>query len=128
MTPEVARAIDDIRTAFPGHRLEVQDEAQGGAYVVVHDLPIGEQYAPATSWCGFVITFQYPRADVYPHFLDPNLRRVDGKPLGESFSGQPVDWNGRQAYQVSRRSNRWSAATDTAATKLAKVLEWVRSR
>jgi hypothetical protein len=29
---------------------------------------------------------------------------------------------------VSRRSNRWNAANDTAALKLAKVIEWLRSQ
>jgi hypothetical protein len=127
MTPEVEQAIAEIRTSFEGHRVDVESEPQGGAYVIVHDLPVGDRYVPATTWFGFLITFQYPRSDVYPHFVDSQLRRVDGRAHGAGFSG-PTQWNGRPAIQISRRSNRLNPAVDTAATKLAKVIEWVKSQ
>ena len=31
------------------------------------------------------------------------------------------------AIQISRRSNRWNPDRDTAALKLARVLDWIRS-
>ena len=109
---------------------DVTPEPQGGAYVVVGDQEYGQQYEPERGWVGFLITFQYPHADVYPHFVAGGLRRKDGRALGEGFSG-PRTWAGRpgeQVVQISRRSNRLNPAVDTAATKLAKVLEWVRGR
>ena len=129
MTPEVKEAIAEIEAAFRGHRVDTVPEEQGGAYVIVHDLDIGDCYQPDTTWVGFLITFQYPHADVYPHFIDPQVARVDKQPLGQSFSG-PTNWDGREgpATQVSRRSKPWNPATDTAATKLAKVLDWIRTR
>jgi hypothetical protein len=129
MTPEVKHAIEEIMGAFEGHRVDAVAEPQGGAYVVVNDLNIGDRYNPALTWFGFLISFQYPNADVYPHFIDGGLKRVDGRPHGAGFSG-PVTWPGRsgQVLQLSRRSNRWNSAFDTAATKLAKVLEWMRSQ
>src|SRR5688500_12697351 len=130
MTPEVQAAIEEIRTAFPGHRLDVEPEAQGGAYVVVHNLSLGERYEPHTSWVGFLVDFQCPYSDVYPHYIVAEVKRADSTSHGGGFSG-PTQWPGRkdrQALQVSRRSNRWNPAVDTAATKLAKVLEWIRSR
>lgn len=127
MTPEVEQAIAQIRTTFDGHRVQFEPEPQGGAYVIVDDVFLGDHYVPTTSWVGFLITFQYPRADVYPHFVDPQLRRDDGRALGTGFSG-PVSWQGRQALQISRRSNHLNPAIDTAATKLAKVIEWVKSQ
>ena len=127
MTPEVAAAIEEIAAAFPTSRVDVAPESQGGAYVVAHDLELGEQYQPATSWVGFLIGFQHPRADIYPHFIDQCVMRMDGRPLGDGFSG-PMEWHGRHAIQVSRRSNRWNAVTDTAALKLVKVLDWIRTR
>lgn len=33
MTPEVEQAIAEIKQAFPEHPLDVEAEAQGGAYV-----------------------------------------------------------------------------------------------
>jgi hypothetical protein len=127
MTPEVEAAVEEVRRTFPGHRVDVEAEAQGGAYVMVHDLPLGGRYSPPTSWFGFLVTFQYPRADVYPHFIDGGVRRADDRPHGAGFSG-PSIWQGRSTLQVSRRSNHWNAASDTAAGKLLKVLEWVRSQ
>jgi hypothetical protein len=127
MTPEVEGAIKELERAFPGSRVDVEPDADGGAWVVVNDLPVGPTYELGTTWVGFQVTFQYPRADVYPHFLDGALRRKDGKGLGEGFSGA-TQWRGRPAVQVSRRSNRLDPSTDTAATKLAKVLEWVRTK
>jgi hypothetical protein len=127
MTPEVEAAIRELEGAFPGSGVDVEPDAEGGAFVVVNELSFGPTYEPAASWVGFQITFQYPRADVYPHFLDGALRRRDGMALGEGFSGATT-WRGRPAVQVSRRSNRLDPLTDTAATKLAKVLEWVRAK
>lgn len=127
MTPEVQTAVEEIRQTFAGHRVDVEVESQGGAYVIVHDLAVGERYIPATTWFGFLITFQYPRADVYPHFIDGALRRADGKPHATGISG-PTQWQNRAVLQISRKSNRWNPATDTAAAKLLKVLDWLRSQ
>jgi hypothetical protein len=127
MTPEVQKAVNELKATFSDNAVQVDEDADGGAYVVVNDLAVGDQYQPPRSWCGFAITFQYPHADVYPHFLDGSLKRNDGDPLGASFSGV-TDWRGRSAIQVSRRSNHINPAVDTAAAKLLKVLEWVRSR
>jgi hypothetical protein len=122
----VERGIVEIRETFEGHPIDVREDGQGGAVVRVHDLHVGDQYEPSVSWVEFVLTFQYPAADVYPHFLVPDLRRKDRNPLGDGF-GQ-VTWNSASATQVSRRSNRMNAAVDTAAIKLTKVLQWTRSR
>jgi hypothetical protein len=127
VTPEVDAAITEVRNAFPTNRVDVEPDAEGGAWVIVNDLPLGPPYDRGATWVGFQITFQYPRSDVYPHFMDGILRRKDGQALGAGFSG-PIDWRGRMAVQVSRSSKRWNPLIDTAATKLAKVLEWVRDK
>jgi hypothetical protein len=127
MNPEVVAAIDEIRRAFPESYVEATPEAQGGAYVIVHNLALGAQYEPSQGWCGFLISFQYPRADVYPHFVNGDLRRTDGQSHGSGISG-PIEWQGRRVLQISRRSNRWNPAVDTAAAKLAKVLAWLRDQ
>lgn len=123
---EIARSIAEIEQAFTGCPVTATPDGEGGAFVVVDALDPGERYVQRATWCGFRITFQYPYADVYPHFVRADLSRVDGQPLGEatsmnSFQGQP-------AIQLSRRSNRRDAAMDTAARKLLRVLEWLRSR
>jgi hypothetical protein len=79
------------------------------------------------TWLGFTIPFNHPSADVYPHFIRPDLGRRDGGPvLAESM--QSTTWEGQPAIQLSRRSNRWHPATDTAAKKALKVLHWLQNR
>jgi hypothetical protein len=130
LTPSVAQAIEEIKKAFPGITLEVEADADGGAFVKAHPFDIGSQFQPRESWCAFRITFQYPCADVYPHYFVPDLKRNDGKPLGAAINPNH-QWQHLEttepATMVSRRSNRLDSSIDTAALKLAKVLTWIRS-
>jgi hypothetical protein len=129
MNPPVERAVADIRATFVGHQVDVQPDPDGGAYVKVHDLLLGEQYAPSVSWVAFHITFQYPHADVYPHFCVAGLKKR-GEDVVDPF--HKGDWKTPSstvvATAVSRRSNHWNPAADTAAIKLMKVLEWIRNQ
>lgn len=124
MTPEVEQAIEEIKTYFPGYPVDVEGEVQGGAHVVVRDLDFGEKYSPSKNWIGFLIDFQYPRSDVYPHFFDRAVVRADGSQYGGGISS--TSWRNTDVWQISRRSNRLNPAVDTAAFKLAKVLEWLK--
>lgn len=130
MNDTVQHAVEEIRNAYRGHALDVLPDDEGGAFVKVHDLLLGEQYQPARSWVAFRITFQCPFADVYPHYCVANLARNDGRALGEGFSQNT--WKSpagdEVATMLSRRSNQLNAVTDTAALKLAKVLDWIKSR
>lgn len=126
-TSVVETAIRELRETFPGVDLDVIADGQGGAAVTTGDMWIGDGFAPTRSWVAFAITFQYDAADVYPHFLRPDLSRADGShDLGAGMSR--ATWRGSPAVQVSRRSNAKMPGVDTAAIKLTKVLEWLRSR
>jgi hypothetical protein len=126
VTPEVSKAIDAVRAAFPDTDVSVREEPDGGAVVFVEPVDPGEQYVQRRTWIGFRITFQYPYSDVYPHFVRGDLTRADGQPLGEGTSATAFE--NRSAVQLSRKSNRHNATTDTAVIKLHKVLLWLRSR
>jgi hypothetical protein len=121
----VEQAVREVQETYAGHDVEVVEDGQGGARVRVSDLLLGDQYNPSKSWIAFAITFQYPEADVYPHFVG-RLVKANGAALGESFSAST--WSGEAAIQVSRRSNNRNQDLDTAAIKLNKVLAWIRSR
>ncbi len=127
MSPAIATALDELRAAWPECEITSADQSDGGATVTLSVVTLGPQYQPDRSWIGFTIPYNYPYADVYPLFTDPGLARVDGAPLGEGFQ-QQVQWNGRATTQISRRSNGWDSAVDTAAAKLQKVQEWLLSR
>lgn len=127
MKPEVATAIEEIRATFADHPVLVREDGEGGAFVIVEGVDPGPRYVQRETWIGFRITFQYPYADVYPHYVRGDLVRVDNKSLGEG-TGPNHNFEGRAAVQVSRRSNHLNPATDTAVRKLMKVLEWLRAR
>lgn len=126
MTPEVAEAVDEIRSSFQESAVDVREDGEGGAVVFVEPVDPGPQYQQRSTWVGFRITFQYPYSDVYPHFVRGDLARVDGAPLGEGTS--VTTFEGRPSVQLSRRSNRLNPEADTAVIKLHKVLAWLRSR
>ncbi|MBB4261312.1 hypothetical protein [Bradyrhizobium sp. CIR3A] len=125
ITPVIEKAIADIRSSFPECQVDAEPDGSGGAHVMVREMPLGLPYAQPTIWVGFQITFQYPYADVYPHFTCADLKRADGRALGEGLA--PASHRGRPAMQISRRSNKLNPATDTAALKLLKVMQWLRT-
>lgn len=124
MNQAVQQAVEEIKVALSPSPCEIQDDQDGGAWVIVDDVPLGEIYEPERSWIGFRITFQYPNADVYPHFIRGDVRRKDGRPLGEGIQPSHT-FLGRPALQLSRRSSRLNPLTDTAVLKLMKVLKWL---
>lgn len=126
LTPEVRQAIDEIAAAFPDATVSTEADGEGGAYVFVRDVALAPIYRQQETWVGFHITYTYPSADVYPHFVREDLCRADGNPLGDGMS--PQNFRSRPAIQLSRRSNRLNPATDTALLKLQKVLRWLNNR
>ncbi len=126
ISPSVAQAIKQIRCTFKGCSIEFEEDGSGGAFVVVTGIRLGPPYVQANVWIGFQITFQYPYADVYPHFTNADLSRLNGAELGDGFGAG--SFRDQPAIQVSRRSNRINPQTDTAALKLLKVVKWMKSR
>jgi hypothetical protein len=134
VTPEIEAAIAEIRETYRDSTVSAVEDGDGGAYVTVDPVDLGEKYKPRSSWIKFQITFQYPASDVYPLFIRPDVRRLggapaNGTPLGEGTAAAQYAGGGvaTPAIQLSRRSNRLNQATDTAALKVEKVLAWVRS-
>jgi hypothetical protein len=126
ITPIVQKAIEQIRACFPDCPLECVADGSGGAFVTLRNVPLGPQWSQADTWIGFQITFQYPYADVYPHFARHDLSRADGGSLGVGFGY--AQFRNQPAVQISRKSNKLNPATDTANLKLLKVLQWLRSQ
>ncbi|MER6667410.1 hypothetical protein ABT256_22890 [Amycolatopsis japonica] len=120
-TNAVDTAVAAVRDHFAENQVEVIPDGVGGATVVVDHVDLGDRYTPKRTWLGFHISAAYPQADVYPHYIG-RVARIDGQPHGPAI--QTVDWNGRQALQLSRRSNGWNPALDNAALKAEKVIKW----
>lgn len=124
--PEVEEAVAEIRAAFSGKEIQVVTSGDGGAEVTVEDVDLGEHYEPQKSFVGFRIHSTYPFSQVYPHFLQADLRKANGTPLPTPGMTHGQQWRGQPAIMVSRSSRNWDPSRDTAVGKLYKVLEWVR--
>jgi hypothetical protein len=138
MKPDVAKAVAELKEGLPQHEVHVREDSDGGAFVLVEGMEIGDGFAPNISWIGFQITFAYPDADVYPHFLDPQVRYVgqgaapnqhaEGNLPTAMTRGAMLPGFDRPAIQVSRRSNHRCVATDSALQKLLRIVAFLRSR
>lgn len=138
MKADVASAVGELEAARIGTGVRTKDDSDGGTYVVVDEVTIGDSFVPSTSWIGFHIVWTYPDADVYPLFIDAGIRYVGSDPA----PNQHLDGNlptaltrgaimpgfELTAIQISRRSNHRNAETDSALQKLLRVLQFLRSR
>jgi hypothetical protein len=125
LSPEVAQALAELEAAYPDGVTRAEDGV-GGALVIVDPVVLGAPYAQDSTWVGFHVTHLYPNADIYPHHVRGDLSRADGQPLGPGTSAS--SFQGRPSQQLSRRSNRRDAATDTALLKLERVIRWLRAK
>ena len=139
ITPELASAVkesvrdalESIPTGFPDIAVRAFPDGQGGAWVEMLDVPLGAPYAQETTFVAFLLAFNLPGCDIYPLFVRHDLSRLDGQPLGEGFQATRLAWTAepqpRQVTQVSRRT-RGAFASQTAAQKITKVLDWMYNR
>ncbi len=126
MKSDVEQAVAELCLRFGDAEVLAHGTDDGGATVTINPINLGLGYSPKTTWMKFAISFQYPYADIYPLFVHPDLVRTDGKPHGEGIS--LASFQGEPALQVSRRSNHLNPEIDTAALKVTKVIEWLRTR
>jgi hypothetical protein len=126
-TPAVSAAIEELKASFPNSLVSVEEDGSGGAFVRLDVVELGSQYLQSETWIGFHVVFQYPQADIYPHYVRPDLARADGSPLAPPFYvGHPCRWGA--SVMISRRANRRDPATFSAAIKLIGVLDWVSTQ
>lgn len=137
MKPDVASAVEELRAAKVGTDIEVRPDPDGGVFAMVQGVDVGP-FAPPVTWVAFQITWAYPDADCYPHFVSPELRYVGTGPAPNVHAegnlptamtrGAQAPGFDAPAIQVSRRSNRRDAETDSALHKLLRVIDFLRSR
>ena len=126
MKQDVANAIDELRQAFPAATVWIEEDREGGAYVIVEGIDIGSRYSPTVTWLGGHITALYPYADIYPLFMDALVHRADGVAfvapvtLGHDFVGRP-------AIQISRANNHTQNFPQTALAKFVKVVHFLKN-
>lgn len=125
---EIAEALDEIRATFGASTVNAQALEGENIWVTVSDVFLGEQWTPSRSTVSFTISFQYPYADCYPHYIDSSVKRTDGGQLPAGMQPAQQTPRGDTAVMISRRNNRVTEVPDTAAVKLVKVVNWVRGQ
>jgi hypothetical protein len=124
MKLEVSTAIEELKRQFATSVLTAREDGQGGAFVVLDPINLGEKFRPTATWVGFQIPAQYPYADIYPVFIGSDVQRADGvtfqAPItpGRSFEG-------RGALQISRRCAAAQSGSQKAVAKILKVLNFL---
>jgi hypothetical protein len=132
MKDAVLAGLAEITAAYGAEKVRAVPDGQGGAWVEIADVELGELYAQPTTFAVCLLPFNLPNADVYPILVRHDLTRRDGNGLGESFAATQLSWPGdpqpRPVTQVSRRTRRSEFTLQTPAQKIEKVLDWVRTR
>ncbi len=126
MTPQVEQAFDELRNCFSDSEVTAKDTGDGGAVITIDPVHLGPVYIPQETWMKFLISFQYPHADIYPLFICSDVRRSDGRPHSEGITEGSFD--GSPALQLSRRSNHLNPDVDTATLKVTKVIQWLNEQ
>lgn len=125
MNREVASAIAELERAF-ATTAQCREDGQGGAHVLLPGVELGDRFTPARAWLGAHIPALYPYADIYPVFMDPEVRRNDGRAFEV-----PITPNARfldqPAFQISRRNNQVQHHPQTAVAKFVKIVDFLRN-
>jgi hypothetical protein len=128
----VKAVLADIVNAYGEEKVCVVPDGQGGAWIEIAEVELGDHYAQVTTFIICLLPFNLPAADVYPLFVRNDLARSDGKGLGEGFATTSVNLPGnaqpRPVVQVSRRTRGNAFVFQTPRQKIEKVLDWVRTR
>lgn len=126
MNRDVQIAVEELVNAFPEANVTVVEDGSGGAYVTLDALDLGDRFTPRKAWVGGHISALYPAADIYPMFMDSAVRRVDGQPFDTPITPN-ANFQGRPAWQISRRNNQIGTTEQTAVSKILKVRHFLET-
>jgi hypothetical protein len=125
MKIEITTGIDELKKQFENASVSFREDEQGGAFVQIEPVKLGERYQPTETWVGFHIPAQYPYADIYPVFIGEEVSRTDGAAHAAPLSSGHK-FEGRSAIQVSRRSPAATSGLQKANTKILKIIDFLR--
>lgn len=125
MKLEVTEAIEELRRKFPRCAVNIEDDGNGGARVVLENVELGQRFSPDRTWLGAHIPALYPYADIYPVFMGAEVTRADGVPFTPPITPN-ANFNGRPALQISRRNNLAQQYPQPAYAKFIKVLDFLQ--
>lgn len=125
----VREAFDTIVDAFPNTQISSYADGQGGLWVELAEIPLGNNYVQDTTFMVFLLPFTIPGADIYPTFVRADLTRRDGAGHGDGIAVTQLKWPAedtpRQVSQLSRSTRGGAFTFQTAAHKVNKVINWL---
>lgn len=124
MKSDVTQAIEELRRQFPDAAIDVTEDGQGGARIIIEPVSLSAKFNPQATWMGAHIPALYPYADIYPVFIDAGVRRADGTQFVVPITPNAT-FAGRQALQISRRNPQAQQFAQTAVMKFLKVLDFL---
>ena len=137
MKEAVAAALKELAEGLPAATVVHTEDDDGGAYVIVDPVDIGPRYERRSTWIGFHISYAYPEADVYPHFIDGAIKYIgdsetpNRSPEGDLPTaltrGQMPGFD-RPAIQISRRTKTPDPETHSALYKLHRVIDMLKRK
>lgn len=122
LAADVGEGVRQLEEAFPD-QVSYEADGQGGAYVTVSDIELGEGWNMPTAPLTFHLAYNYPAAAPYPFYL-----RAGAAPNGSWPPAlQRVQWRGSEVVQVSLRHNSWDPASDSGVGSVFQVRDWLRT-
>jgi hypothetical protein len=122
LAAEVARAIAELEAEFG--EVTAEPTGDGGARVTVHDVELGDRWAPKRTAVHFVLAYNYPDAAIYPYFVTNDLQRIDNGPWPGALQRGIDTFGTGPRVQVSLRASRWRPHVDTAVGAIQQVRRW----
>lgn len=119
---DVGEGVRQLAETFPD-RVSYEADGQGGAYVTVANIELGESWGMPVAPLSFHLAYNYPAAAPYPFYLPAGTEPNSDWPNGL----QRVQWRERAVVQVSLRHNSWDPARDSAVGSVFQVRDWLRT-
>jgi len=128
----VAVAVSEFSSAFGDEAVSAIPDSNGGAYVTVQGVGLGDPYVQQSTWVGFYLSDACPEADTYPFYVRGDLSRRDGMQMKAPIHRDrcwPENVPGMEsspAVMVSRRQNHGpSCKRESPLVKMKLVIKWM---
>lgn len=129
MTDEQRQALGDVKQTFAEHRVDQLEAADGGLWVIVHEVAIGEGWNRELIDLAVKLQVTYPTTPPYPFYCEPGLVRVNGQVFSPTQTTS-VEVDGVMHTQISLRigsQENFDTENETLGSRFVAVIAWLRS-
>lgn len=125
MTEPLTDAVADLRLAFTGFEIVIDELEDGSVWVTVVGVGIGKGWNRDTIDLGVKLQTTYPDTEPYPFYTQQGLVRTDGGSYGPV---QPsVNVHGELRTQISLRKNGPMRPGEDLGARFWAVVRYLRN-